>query len=191
MFQQKQYRDKSLINFNKNYFFTNEMNFIIKRIYIMSISGNLALHIYPLIGKLRRYFFSRKIFKPELPKEKYKHLKRNKENFKVKEDGTYDMHSHQKISFTAGYQVSFETNDDNYSSKEYDEIAYKMSLISDNHIYLGVYNGVPEMSFYFNDYELANAISMIFNQNSIWDWSKNDEIKNIYHTEKDKGSKML
>ena len=91
MFQQKQYRDKSLINFNKNYFFTNEMNFIIKRIYIMSISGNLALHIYPLIGKLRRYFFSRKIFKPELPKEKYKHLKRNKENFKVKEDGTYDM----------------------------------------------------------------------------------------------------
>ena len=66
-----------------------------------------------------------------------------------------------------------------------------MSLISDNHIYLGVYNGVPEMSFYFNDYELANAISMIFNQNSIWDWSKNDEIKNIYHTEKDKGSKML
>lgn len=64
-----------------------------------------------------------------------------------------------------------------------------MSLISDNHIYLGVYNSISEMSFYFDDYELANAISVIFNQTAIWDWSKNDEIKNIYY--KDKGNRLL
>ena len=99
------------------------------------------------------------------------------------------MHSHKKVSFNKGYQVSFETNYDNYSDSEYDEIAYKMSLISDNHIYLGVYNSTPEMSFYFNDYELSNAISILFNQTSIWDWSKMDEIKNEYYREK--GNKLL
>ena len=184
MMLEKQNKEPKLTNFKKNTFFSNEMNYIIKRINIMSLSGNEILRIYPLIEKLRRYFFSRNIYKSDLSKEKYRHLKRNKENFTVKEDGTYDMHSHKKISFNEGYQVSFETNFDHYSNSEYDEIAYKMSLISDNHIYLGVYNSIPEMSFYFNDYELANVISIIFNQTSIWDWSKNDEIKNVYYKEK-------
>ena len=188
MIQEKQNIETKLNfnNFQKNNFFTNEMKYIIKRINVMTISGNPSIHIYPLIGKLRRYFFSLNVYKP---KEKFSHLKRNKEKFTVKEDGTYDMHSHEKISFSKGYQVSFETNKDTYSNEEYDEIAFKMSLISDNHIYLGVYDSIPEMSFYFDDYELANAISVIFNQTAIWDWSKNDEIKNIYY--KDKGNRLL
>ena len=89
------------------------------------------------------------------------------------------------INFYKGYQVSFETIFDSYSNKEYDEIAYKMSLMSDNHIYLGVYNSIPEMSFYFQDFELANVISIIFNQKSIWDWFNNDEIINQFHEERE------
>ena len=178
-----------LSNPKKYHFFNNQMNYIIKRINIMSLSGYEFWRIYPLILKLRRYFFSRNIYSSDLSKKKYCNLKRKKEIFTEKEDGTYDMHSHKKVSFNKGYQVSFETNYDNYSDSEYDEIAYKMSLISDNHIYLGVYNSTPEMSFYFNDYELANAISILFNQTSIWDWSKMDEIKNEYYREK--GNKLL
>lgn len=90
MIQEKQNIETKLNfnNFQKNNFFTNEMKYIIKRINVMTISGNPSIHIYPLIGKLRRYFFSRNVYKP---KEKFSHLKRNKEKFTVKEDGTYDM----------------------------------------------------------------------------------------------------
>lgn len=56
--------------------------------------------------------------------------------------------------------------------------------MSDNHIYLGVYNSIPEMSFYFQDFELANVISIIFNQKSIWDWFNNDEIINQFHEDR-------
>jgi hypothetical protein len=176
-------------NSKMNDFFTKEMQHLVKKINNMAISGINIIYIYPLIGKLRRYIFSRKIHRPEAPKEKYRNLKVNKDNFTKKEDGTYDMHSGEKISFNSGYQISFETNFDSYSNKEYDEIAYKMSLMSDNHIYLGVYNSIPEMSFHFNDFELANVLSIIFNQTSIWDWKKNDEIRNVYY--KDKGKKLF
>ena len=144
------------------------------------------IYVYPLIGKIRRYIFSRKLNRPEAPKEKYHNLKIRKENFTKEEDGTYDMHSHEKISFNSGYQVSFETKFDSYSNKEYDEIAYKMSLMSDNKVYLGVYDSIPEMSFHFEDFELANVISIIFNQKCIWSWKNNNEIYNRYFKDRQK-----
>ena len=55
-----------------------------------------------------------------------------------------------------------------------------MSLISDNHAYLGVYEASPEISFHFDDYDLANVIGILFNQKSIWDWSISEEIRNQY-----------
>ena len=187
MLQQNQEIKLSTMKNSKiNDFFTDEMLLLIKIINHMTKSNTNNKYIYPLIGKLKKHIFSRKINRPYAPKEKFLNLKNNKDNFTKKEDGTYDMHSHKKISFNSGYQVSFETNNDTYSNKEYDEIAYKMSLMSDNHIYLGVYNSIPEMSFHFNNYEKANVISIIFNQNSIWDWSRNDEIKNKYYRDKGK-----
>ena len=92
----------------------------------------------------------------------------------------------KKISFNSGYQASFEKKDDSYTSREYDQIAYIMSLMSDNKVYLGVYDSTPEMSFHFEDFELANVVSIIFNQNSIWSWKDNDEIKNRYYKDKKK-----
>ena len=53
-----------------------------------------------------------------------------------------------------------------------------MSLMSDNKAYLGVYDNKPEISFHFDDIELANALAVRFDQYSIWDWSVLDEILN-------------
>jgi hypothetical protein len=74
---------------------------------------------------------------------------------------------------------------------EYDEIAYKLSLMSDNKVYLGVYGSIPEISFHFEDIELANVVSIIFNQICIWSWKDNDEIKNRYCKEIQKTKKLL
>ena len=91
-----------------------------------------------------------------------------------------DIYTKEKVSFDRGYQVSFETSYDSYTDTEYEDIAYKMSLLSDNNVYLGVYSSVPELSFYFEDLELANVLAIVFNQYSIWDWSASDEILNEY-----------
>ena len=185
----KKYDEEKILKINihnikKNDFFTNEMIYLIEKIHYLSKSKQNKNYIMPLIWKLRRIIFSRKINRKEAPKEKYFNLKEIKYHFKKREDGTYDMHSNKKNNFYKGYQVSFETIYDSYSNKEYDEIAYKMSLMSDNHIYLGVYNSIPEMSFYFQDFELANVVSIIFNQKSIWDWFNNDEIINQFHEDR-------
>jgi len=177
--------------FARNDFFTSEMLILIRKIHKISISELNSIYIYPLIKKVRRYIFSRKIKRYEAPKERYLNLKNKKENFKKKEDGTYDIHTHEKISFNSGYQVSFEKKNDNYSSMEYDEIAYKLSLMSDNKVYLGVYGSIPEISFHFEDIELANVVSIIFNQICIWSWKDNDEIKNRYCKEIQKTKKLL
>ena len=174
-----------------NDFFTSEMLILIRKIHKISLLELNSVYIYPLIGKVRRHIFSRKINRQEAPKERYKNLKKKKENFKKEEDGTYDIHTHEKISFNSGYQVSFEKKDDSYTSSQYDEIAYKMSLMSDNNVYLGVYDSIPEISFHFEDFELANVVSIIFNQNSIWSWKDNDEIKNRYRKEVQKTKKLF
>lgn len=180
-----QEKESEIKNRKSNSFFTKEMHQIIKRINLISKSDINNIYIYPLIGQLRRYILSCKIKRPAF-KERFHHLRRNKENFEAKEDGTYDIDSKKKISFNSGYQVSFETKSDSYSNEEYEEIAYKMALMSDNRVYLGVYDSTSEISFHFNDLELAKVLSIVFNQYSIWDWSKNDEIRNSYYKEKSK-----
>ena len=55
--------------------------------------------------------------------------------------------------------------------------------MSDNNVYLGVWEGDAEFSFYFEDFDLANAVSILFNQYSIWDWSEMQSIDNKFHKE--------
>ena len=95
-------------------------------------------------------------------------------------DGTYDLNTKQPISFDRGYQASFEILYDTYDDDKYDMLCYKLALMTDNNVYLGVFNGNPEISFHFEDIELANTIAILFDQISIWDWSISDEIKNPY-----------
>ena len=58
-----------------------------------------------------------------------------------------------------------------------------MSLMSDNHVYIGVWATGIELSFHFDDFELANALSILYNQMAIWDWGTEEEIDNPYYSE--------
>ena len=136
-----------------------------------------------LITELKEYIFSHNIERTNISKSKFKGIRDKIFDFKNFEDGTYDLFSNEKIIFDKGYQVSFETFYDSYTNDEYEEISYKMSLMSDNNCYIGVYRDKPEISFHFDDYELANVIGILFNQISIWDWRKNREIINKFADE--------
>ena len=134
------------------------------------------------VEKLRNYIFTHDINRKEANSTKYKdayELKNNTED--ISEDGTYDLFTKKTVSFDRGYQVSFETDYDKlYKREEYEVLAYKMSLMSDNNAYLGVYEGTPELSFHFEDIELANALGIVFDQISIWDWSVSNQIFNDF-----------
>ena len=173
----------SSINLKDNDFFSQEIYYLIKKINRFSMSTNNEEYMNILIEKLKRYIFSHNIERPDNPKSKYNKVREKIFNFKEIVDGTYDLYSHEIMHFNNGYQVSFETFYDSYTDEEYEEIVYKMSLMSDNSCYIGVYGSKPEISFYFENYELANVIAILFNQISIWDWRKDREIFNKFHKE--------
>lgn len=176
----------SLINsiaLRNNDFFTMEIRNLIKKINRLSLSKSNEVLMNILLERLKYYILNHDISRPELPKEKYKNIIQMKANFTSDEDGTYDLYSHEKIEFDRGFHASFETKYDAYNENEIITLVYKLSLMTDNKVYLGIYAGDPEFSFYFEDYELANAICILFNQISMWDWRIKQEIVNIYYKE--------
>ena len=168
------------IKINDNDFFTPEMRNLVRKIDRIS-KNNKDEHIMNiLIEKLRDFIFTHNITREGASREKYNGI-RNKTNISdYAGDGTYDIYTHEIVNFDRGYQVSFETVLDNYTDTEYEDIVYKMSLLSDNTAYLGVYSSDPEISFHFDDIELAFVLAILFDQISIWDWSASDEIFNEY-----------
>ena len=174
------------IKINDNDFFTQQIRNLIRKTERISKNEEDEKIMDILIEKLRNYIFTHDILRKEALKEKYIGLRNESRNISYyTHDGTYDIYTKQSVQFDRGYQVSFETEYDSYSDQEYEEIAYKMSLLSDNSAYLGVYSSVPELSFHFDDLELARDMAIVFNQISIWDWSISDEIFNPYFTKKD------
>ena len=173
----------SSIRLADNDFFTIEARNLVKKINRLSVSLENEPILNILLKRFKEYIFNHEIDRPSVPKEKYNNLTLFKYNFTKDDDGTYDLYSHENIYLYEGYQVSFETTYDDYTSKDYDEICYKLSLMSDNTVYLGVWGGDAEFSFYFEDFDLANAVSILFNQYSIWDWSEMDSIDNKFHKE--------
>ena len=174
------------IKINDNDFFTQQIRNLIRKTERISKNEEDEKIMDILIEKLRNYIFTHDISRKEALKEKYIGLRNESRNISYyTHDGTYDIYTKQSVQFDRGYQVSFETEYDSYSDQEYEEIAYKMSLLSDNSAYLGVYSSVPELSFHFDDLELARDMAIVFNQISIWDWSISDEIFNPYFTKKD------
>ncbi len=165
-----------------NDFFEPEIKNLIRKIYRLSISKDNEVFMNILIERLKNYILNHELDqeRAEAPKEKYINMGYIKGNFTVEKDGTYDILTKEEVFFERGYQVSFEREYDDYPSEEYDNIAYKMSIMSDNHIYLGVYNSAPELSFLFDDFEVAKVFAILFNQYSIWDWSRDEGINNEY-----------
>ena len=173
------------IKLNDNDFFNSEMRNLVRKIHRFSSDPKNEVFMRLLMERLYKYIIEHELDKerPEVPKSIYANISVLRDNFTATNDGTYDLYTHEIIEFDRGYQVSFERMYMNYTNEDISNISYHLSLISDNHLYLGVYDSSPEFSFYFQDYDLANVIGIIFNQISIWDWSINKEIPNIYCNE--------
>ena len=165
-----------------NDFFEIDIKNLVRKINRLSISSKNEVMMNILLERLSNYIKENDVKeeRKDSTREKYKDILYIRGNFTENIDGTYDIYSHEKVEFDRGYQVSFETLYDDYSKEDYEEIVYKMALMSNNHVYLGVYGGNAEFSFHFDDLDLATVLGILFKQISIWDWSINDEISNQY-----------
>ena len=138
-----------------NEFFIPEIKNLIRKISRLSISPKNEVIMNILINRLKRYILEHDIDEEiaNSTRAQFKNMIEIKKNFTIDDDGTYDILTHESIDFDRGYQVSFEREYDDYTNEEYDELAYKMALMSDMHAYLGVYDSSPELSFHFEDFD--------------------------------------
>ena len=166
-----------------NDFFTPEMKNLIRKINRLSFSTDNKTLMFILVRRLDNLIKSRIYERDEVPRDKYNDIGERKKSIEKVDYGTYDIYSQEDVSFDRGYQVSFETSYDDYDSEEFDEIAYKMSLMTDNHIYIGIWSTGVELSFHVDDFELANVLCILYNQIAMYDWSVRDDINNQYYTE--------
>ncbi len=173
------------IKINDNDFFTQQIRNLVRKIDRISKNSQDEKVMNILIEKLREYIFTHDIERKGAERSKYDNIRNISQNVSdITEDGTYDIYTKEAVNFDRGYQVSFETLYDTYTDEEFEDIAYKMSLLSDNSAYQGVYSSNPELSFHFDDLELATVLGIVFNQISIWDWSILDERFNEYFVNK-------
>ena len=124
----------------------------------------------------------------QIKKEDYQDIKQKFEVMKNFSDGTYDYISQELITYQNGYSVGFETRsrayDNYYTDAEYDNIVYKIAALLGRNADLGVYDNKPEISFHIIDKDLAFSLAAIFNQQTIWDWAKDDVLSNQLYQEK-------
>ena len=93
-------------------------------------------------------------------------------------EGTYDLNTLQTVSYDNGYQVTFSQIGDNYSNTEYaDKVNEFLAISSDGKTLAGKFEGTPEVSFHCNSKSTAVKLAKKYNQISIWDWGKCEEIK--------------
>lgn len=93
-------------------------------------------------------------------------------------EGTYDAKTLQPVEYDNGYQVTYCQIGDKYSDAEHDALIKDfISKSSDGRVSLGKFEGTPEHSFHFKSREQAIAYAKKYNQISIWDWGKCEEIK--------------
>ena len=169
------------IKLNDNDFFEKMERNLVRKIDRISKNMDDKYIMERMIDKFETYIYSRDIKREGINRDDFKKLKKKRnETATHMPDGTYDLNTKQPISFDRGYQASFEILYDTYEDEIYDMLCYKLALMTDNNVYLGVFNGNPEISFHFEDIELANTIAILFDQISIWDWSISDVIKNPY-----------
>ena len=102
-------------------------------------------------------------------------------------DGTYNFTTKEIVTFEKGYQIAFETKSKNannyYSDDEFDDMVYKMAILTEGNPYIGVFDNNPEISFYVENKNLSLAFAALFNQKSIWDWSINNILLNPFFME--------
>ncbi len=100
--------------------------------------------------------------------------------FEGKEEGTYDYESGKLVELKDGYMVTFHQNEPDeeghykshygrYTEEEYDEMTNNFASENDAKIYVGVYDGEPEISFKVKTKEQAIKLMKENNQDSFWD----------------------
>ena len=166
-----------------NDFFTPEMKNLVRKINRLSVSADNETLMFILVKRLSNLIKSRKYERDEVPRDKYNDIGERKNSVEKDEYGTYDIYSQENVFFDRGYQVSFETLFDDYTPEEFDEITYRMSLMTDNHVYIGIWATGVELSFHVDDFELANVLCILYNQMAMYDWSTEDDINNPYFKE--------
>lgn len=93
------------------------------------------------------------------------------------EDGTYDLSTMRTVDYPRGYQVTFSQIGDNYSAAEYaDKVNEFLRVSSDGKVLAGKFQGTPEISFHVNSKATATRLGRKYNQISVWDWGKGEEI---------------
>ena len=93
-------------------------------------------------------------------------------------EGTYDIQTLKQISYDSGYQVTFCQIGDDYTDKEFADLTREfLRSSSDRVVSAGKFGGTPEISFNVSDEATAIALAKKYNQISIWDWKRFDEIK--------------
>lgn len=93
-------------------------------------------------------------------------------------DGTYDLNTLTQVSYDSGYQVTFSQIGDNYSAEEYaSRVNEFLRVSSDGKVLAGKFESTPEVSFHCSSRATAIRLAKKYNQISIWDWGKCDEIK--------------
>lgn len=86
-------------------------------------------------------------------------------------NGTYTLVGNPTY-FESGYQVSFERPDDAYTSDLFDTLVIGLCARLGSVVYIGVWDGVKEISFHTEDRDEAEAVAVKYNQDAIWDWAK-------------------
>ena len=93
-------------------------------------------------------------------------------------DGTYNINTLKPVEFDKGYQFTFCQIGDNYSESEYNALVNGiLSKLDNKTVFAGKFESAPEISFYTTNKAFAMEIGRRYNQISIWDWEKCDEIK--------------
>ena len=129
------------------------------------------------------------IVNPNISKDSYTNVAEKVSSSNNLTDGTYDFVTKEEISYKDGYQVSFETDSRNYesgyySNEQYDNLVYKLACLLNVNASLGVYETIPEISYYIQNKSKALAIAALYNQISIWDWENDFEVFNDFHQDK-------
>lgn len=89
---------------------------------------------------------------------------------------TYDIEDLSIKSYGNGYQVTFWNVGDNYTPSEYaDRVNEFLKHVPDHVTNAGKY-GTPEISFRILDKRTALRLARKYNQISVWDWEKEEEI---------------
>ena len=104
---------------------------------------------------------------------------------------TYDIATLKTVSYDRGYQVTFWCKGDNYSPSEYAGLVNEFLRHVPGHVTnVGKYEGA-EISFRVMDKRTALRLARKYNQISVWDWEKEEEISTGGTGRRDKNGKPI